>query len=144
MTVLTLPQARIPLGWATVAGQRVPVVIDLEWMRYLVTLTERAGGITGVSTTELVESAYEDAGLEEVKIGLYALRDEFNQLPQVVEFVADESQCPQYAPAQFDDPLTPQIQFVTPDDPLPQIQALADQIAELVKEVQSLKQGLSA
>lgn len=45
MSALVLPQARIPMGWAMVNGARVPVEIDMEWMRYLITLTERAGGI---------------------------------------------------------------------------------------------------
>lgn len=54
MSILTLPQARIPLGWATVQGQRVPVEIDMEWMLYLTTLTERAGGT--VAPTNLYQS----------------------------------------------------------------------------------------
>lgn len=45
MSTLALPQARIPMGWAMVNGARVPVEIDIEWMRYLMTLTERAGGV---------------------------------------------------------------------------------------------------
>jgi hypothetical protein len=45
MSVLNLPQARIPMGWAMVQGQRVPVEVDIEWMRYFATLTERAGGV---------------------------------------------------------------------------------------------------
>ena len=52
MTTLTAPQARIAIGWANIAGQRVPVIIDPEWMRYLATLTERAGGTVGLSTTD--------------------------------------------------------------------------------------------
>jgi hypothetical protein len=32
------------MGWAVVQGQRVPVEVDIEWMRYFSTLTERAGG----------------------------------------------------------------------------------------------------
>lgn len=53
-SVLTLPQGRIPIGFAMVNGQRVEVTIDQEWMRYFVTLTARAGGVVGVSTTEIV------------------------------------------------------------------------------------------
>lgn len=53
-SVLTLPQGRIPIGVAMVNGQRVEVTIDQEWMRYFVTLTERAGGVVGTSTTEIV------------------------------------------------------------------------------------------
>ena len=52
MTPLTLPQARVPFGWADVAGARTPVLIDLEWMRALSTLVDRAGGVTGDASFE--------------------------------------------------------------------------------------------
>ena len=44
---LTLPQARIPLGWVMVGGQRAPVEIDREWMLAFLGLLTRTGGITG-------------------------------------------------------------------------------------------------
>jgi hypothetical protein len=47
MSVLTRPQGRIPIGYAMVGGQRVPVALDLEWDRYFAVLTERAGGVVG-------------------------------------------------------------------------------------------------
>lgn len=90
MSTLTLPTARIPVGFATVQGQRVPVVIDPEWMRWASTLTERAGGITGVSTTELVESAYEDAGIQEMQALIFANEQGQNQRPPMVDFPAVE------------------------------------------------------
>ena len=49
MSNLLLPQGRIPLGFAMVGGQRVPVEIDQQWMRWATTLTERAGGIVAPS-----------------------------------------------------------------------------------------------
>jgi hypothetical protein len=52
MSSLLLPQGRIPIGFATVGGQRVPVEVDQQWMRYFTTLTERAGGI--VAPTNIV------------------------------------------------------------------------------------------
>lgn len=58
MSTLTKPQARIPLGWVTIAGQRMPVAVDLEWDRYLSVLTERAGGTTGLSTTDVDAGSY--------------------------------------------------------------------------------------
>ena len=45
MSSLLLPQGRIPLGFATINGQKVSVEIDQQWMRWATTLTERAGGI---------------------------------------------------------------------------------------------------
>lgn len=73
MRALTSPQARIPLGWAMVNGQKVPVLIDMEWARYLSVLNERAGGVTGPSTTDASVSSFEDAGVEETKSAVYDL-----------------------------------------------------------------------
>lgn len=47
MSTLLKPQGRIPIGFAMVNGQRVPVTIDIEWDRFLDVLTERAGGVVG-------------------------------------------------------------------------------------------------
>jgi hypothetical protein len=44
---LTLPQARIALGWVVVKGERLPVQIDTEWMLALAGLVTRTGGISG-------------------------------------------------------------------------------------------------
>jgi len=53
MSSLLLPQGRIPIGFAMINGQRVPVDVDQEWMRYFTTLTERAGGV--VAPTNIVQ-----------------------------------------------------------------------------------------
>lgn len=50
---LTLPQARIPLGWVMVSGQRAPVSIDIEWMRALIGMWQRMGGVYAPSNNEL-------------------------------------------------------------------------------------------
>jgi len=55
MTPLAIPQARIPIGWAMFAGQRVPVEIDIEWMRAFVGLLDRGGGVVGIDFNELIE-----------------------------------------------------------------------------------------
>jgi len=44
MSLVTLPQARIPIGHATVGGQKVQITIDQEWMRYLELLTAQSNG----------------------------------------------------------------------------------------------------
>ena len=49
MSSLLLPQGRIPIGVALINGQRVPVEVDQQWMRWATTLTERAGGIVAPS-----------------------------------------------------------------------------------------------
>ena len=47
---ITLPQARVALGWVLVQGQRIPVEIDMEWMLAFVRLVERTGGTSGDSS----------------------------------------------------------------------------------------------
>lgn len=53
MKALALPQARIPLGWARVDGKRVPVEIDIEWMRSLTGFLDRVGGTFAPTNNEL-------------------------------------------------------------------------------------------
>ncbi len=50
---LTLPQARIPLGWVNLPGQRLPVSIDIEWMRALIGMYQRIGGVSAPTNNEL-------------------------------------------------------------------------------------------
>ena len=132
MTLLTQPQARIPIGWATVAGQRIAVEVDPEWMRYLFALDERAGGVSGVGTTELSIEAFEDAGIEEIKAVGYSMADAAGQVP-IASFNGDAlvdamSQIPVAFVEQIENVLT----------------ELADtraQVAELIKTIQDMKQG---
>lgn len=84
MSALTKPAGRVTLGWAMFQGQRVPVTIDIEWDRFLSVLTDRAGGVAGVSTTEIVESAYEDAGINEMQALMFANENGQNQRPPEV------------------------------------------------------------
>jgi hypothetical protein len=51
MSIVTLPQARIPLGWATIeqpdgTKRRIPIEIDIEWMRALLGIVTRIGGVS--------------------------------------------------------------------------------------------------
>lgn len=50
----TLPQARIPLGYAVIAGQRTPVEIDIEWMRAFTDLVKSTSSDGGASLAELL------------------------------------------------------------------------------------------
>lgn len=135
MALLTQPQARTPIGWATVAGQRIAVEVEPEWMRYLFTLDERAGGVSGVSTTELSEEAFDDAGVEEIKAIGYAMADAAGQVP-IGSFSGDAladamSQIPVAFIEQIENVLT----------------ELADtraQVAELIKTIQDIQQGLTS
>lgn len=47
---LTAPKGNIPIGYVQAGGQRLPVTIDGEWLRYLSQgLLERVGGTGGTS-----------------------------------------------------------------------------------------------
>lgn len=61
MATITLPQARIPLGWMTINDQRFPVEIDREWNRAFNMLVDRTGGISGDGTTTTT-TTYETVG----------------------------------------------------------------------------------
>lgn len=115
MTTLTKPQGRIPIGFAFVGGVQVPITIDREWDTFLSNLAIRAGGITGVSTTELVESSFEDAGINEMQAQMYAIDGAQNQRPPVV--------------------------FTTPES-IDNTAELHARISVLESEIQALRQGL--
>ena len=72
MSLVTLPRAGMPLaGTAT---------ISREWYRWAYDITQRVGGVTGSSTEDLTLSQFEDAGIEELKLGIYVLRDQIDSL----------------------------------------------------------------
>lgn len=90
--------------------------ITREWYLFLQGVYLRVGGATGESTSELNAGMFEDAGVEELKAGLYQANQDVNQ-----------------SPLNSFNPVA--------DDPLIQIQALADQLAEIVKDIQALRQS---
>lgn len=45
--VVALPQGRIPIGYVTVQGQRIPVEIEQQWMLALSGILDRVGGVMG-------------------------------------------------------------------------------------------------
>lgn len=61
--------------------QRGQVTIDIAWFLFLTQgLYDRVGGPMGVSTADLEASAFEDAGIEELKIGIYRLADQLDSV----------------------------------------------------------------
>lgn len=68
---VTLPRMDIPVA----AGQPM----QSEWYRWAFDITARVGGVSGQSTTDLAESQFEDAGIEEIRLGVFKLADEFGQ-----------------------------------------------------------------
>lgn len=83
MSLVTLPRAQIPL---TLNGN----AISSEWYRWAHDVTIRAGGVTGSSTDELTLMQFEDAGIEEMRLDVFSLRDEMRQAPPVVVMPADD------------------------------------------------------
>ena len=117
-----------------VQGQRIPVEIDMEWARYLLVLDQRAGGFTGPSTTELLESAFDDAGIEDTKSTMYANQDAVNQAPlAALDFSALSDALSQ----------TPVVnaESANPIDQTGQISQLVAQVQELQKAINDIKQG---
>jgi hypothetical protein len=89
---ITLPQARIALGWAVVDGKRIPVEIDMEWMLAFSRLVERTGGTSGdANFSEYVNQFFDappvDTGAREALRGVDELRNEHSraQDPQIHE-----------------------------------------------------------
>lgn len=93
----TLPQARIPIGWVTVKGERIPVQIDTEWMLTLSRLFERSGGVSGdASFTQYItqffdpppiDSASQEAirAVDELRNELASSRSDVQSLKSLIE-----------------------------------------------------------
>lgn len=102
MTSLSLPQARIPLGWAMFQGQRVPVEIDIEWMRALSGLLDRTGGVSGSTNfgeyiNQFFDQPHGDPaaqeairGVDELRNALESARGEVQQLRGMLDDAVQE------------------------------------------------------
>src|SRR3972149_8466099 len=127
MSVLTKPQGMIPIGWVTIQGKKLAVTAEIEWDRFFITLAERAGGVIGVSTTELVESAYEDAGINEMQALIFA--NEQGQSQRPVDIQANEYQ--DLRPAEI---YMPSVEI----DNTAELRARIDVLESMVKELQQV------
>ena len=100
---VALPQSRIPLGWATVQGVRVPVEIGMEWMLVLSRLLERTGGTSGDTNFGEYINQFFDAPLtspesqenaraiEEMRGRSESLRDDLRQAAWLIDEARQES-----------------------------------------------------
>lgn len=133
MSTLTLPQARIPLGWALLpdprspGGQRrVAVEIDIEWMRAFLELVARTGGTTGSGGFEdylpvLLDSIAPDPAAQEAIRAVDELRNELASARNEVQTLR----------ALIDDQATELAAHRSTDDLRSQLEDLAAQLAEL-------------
>ena len=81
MTALFPPPQTRTIGKVNVAGKSQPLELDIAWYLYLTQgLYDRAGGALGASTTDLEASAFEDAGIEEIKLAVYRLTDQVSEM----------------------------------------------------------------
>lgn len=108
-------------------------LITREWFLFFQAVFIRIGGANGESNTELVASAFEDAGIEETKALLFAQAQQFGQLPPPVDQTTMLVEQPDQRPAPYSDPVVEQL--------TQQLASLQDQLAEVLKEVQALKQS---
>lgn len=92
-------------------------MVSREWYLFFQGVFNRIGGTTGSSTTDIVASLFEDAGSSETNAMLFELEQSFNQTPLTV--------------------------ISTMDTLTAELSTLQDRVAELVKELDSIKQGVS-
>lgn len=126
MSALTRPPARIPL-----AGP--DGLITREWYRYFDEVSVRLGAASGSGTDDLTTSAFEDAGIEETKAGLYALRDEIMAAPVATPlgYGYEIGAAPQY------EPISPQ------DELMADLHSLRAEVDLLRQQVRDLQQSTS-
>jgi hypothetical protein len=76
MSTVTPPRNGIPIGWTIVNGVRTKVEVEPEYLRFFFSIFLRGGGTVGSSNSEIEASAFDDAGVEDLKIKAAQLSDE--------------------------------------------------------------------
>jgi hypothetical protein len=104
-------------------------MISREWYLFFQGVFDRIGGATGASTPDIVASLFEDAGSSETNAMLFEVEQATGQYP--LPFVQDIPQ----------DVSPPYVPLLPIDNITAELSALQDRVAELVKELDSLKQG---
>lgn len=92
-------------------------LISREWYLFFQGVYNRIGGADGPSTTDVSGSLFEDAGSGETNAMLFTLEDEVKQSPSYEQYVVEG--------------LTTELN------------GLRELVAELIKEVEALKQATS-
>lgn len=117
---------------------RVPIVdtrtgvMSREWYAFFQRVFDRIGGVTGVSTTDLYVSQFADAGIEEMKHEIEGDRNQFDSLPPQTQIPQDDSPVND---AVLQELLQKQTEL---ESRLVQMQ---DELAEVTKELNSIRQG---
>jgi hypothetical protein len=105
-------------------------MITREWYLFLQGVFTRVGGANGASTPDIMVSLFEDAGSSETNALIFELGQSVGQNP------------PQIMSDTFQD-LAPTAQGTQIDNITAELSALQDRVSELVKELDSIKQGPS-
>ncbi len=76
MKAVTLPQAVVPIGTVVIGNAKLPVTIDIEWMRALSQLVSRVGGATGTDTRTIEATANTARALtDSLALGIFGRRE---------------------------------------------------------------------
>ena len=135
MTLLTIPRATIPL----LADDGVS--ISPEWYRCIRDLSERVGGVSGVGTDDLDRSAFEDAGIEEVKAWAYSAQDEQRQNASDAESIRAQLFTLQKSASDDQWPRPQLVEQEVVTQLVSDIASLQAQMFVLQKSIESLQQG---
>jgi hypothetical protein len=106
-------------------------MISREWYLFFQGVFNRVGGADGVGTSELEASLFEDAGSSETNAMLFALEQDTGQVPPMQQGTPDSVL--DQTPARYLDA----VDILTTE--LSELQA---RMAELVKEIDALKQSV--
>ena len=90
-------------------------MITREWYLFLQGVFARIGGANGSSSTDIAASLFEDAGSSETNAMLFELEQATGQHPVQIAYAVDNTTA--------------------------ELSALQDRVSELVKELDSIKQG---
>jgi hypothetical protein len=105
-------------------------MINREWYLFLQGVFTRIGGANGASTPDIVASLFEDAGSSETNAMLFSAEQAAGQYPLPFFPAVDPDLLPAYPPV------------ISVDNILAELSALQDRVSELVKELDSIKQGI--
>lgn len=104
-------------------------MVSREWYLFFQGVFNRVGGASGESTTDIVASLFEDAGSSETNAMVFGLEQVVGQysVPTLVDAPQDISPAAQ--------------QLTQIDNITAELSTLQDRMTELVKELDSIKQG---
>ena len=104
-------------------------MVSREWYLFFQGVFTRIGGADGASSSDIVASLFEDAGSSETNALAFEVNDASNQYPNPTVVLPE-------------DDASPAMQVLTQlDNVTAELSALREQVSELAKELNSIKQG---